>query len=107
MKTKMTGHRMNTIQILYQEPAKKTDFYRRVILLGANLFGATLASSAVIILIYEIPCFIGKSVNLDIPIIRLAVRADHAVTMKYRTNSYAVNKLIHELEEMKLFYSQI
>jgi len=69
--------------------------------------GATLISWIVIILIYEVPCTIGKYFDLDVPIIKTAVLADKKIEMKYRTQSFAVNKILHELEEMKAFYSQI
>ena len=98
---------MNTIQVIYQESEKKRDVYKKVIFLGARLFGATFASWMIIFLTYEIICFIGKTTSLDFSVIRAAIKADKEVTMRYRTKSYAVNRLIHELEEMKKFYSQI
>jgi len=100
-------HRINTIRVLYREPDRRHSFYKKTVLLGANLIGASLISWIAIILIYELPCFIGKVTDVDLPIIRTAIRADQAVTMKYRAKSYAVNRLIHEFEEMKVFYSQI
>lgn len=99
--------RINTIRVIYREPGRRYRLYKKAILLGANLFGASLISWIAIILIYEIPCFIGKVTDIDLPVIRAAIRADQAVTMKYRTKNYSVNRLIHELEEMKVFYAQI
>jgi len=111
MMTKKTGHiksrRSNTIRVIYREPELRRHFYKKTVLLSANLLGASLISWIAILLIYEIPCFIGNVTDIDLPIIRTATRADQAVTMKYRTKSHAVNRLIHELEEMKVFYSQI
>jgi len=98
---------MNTVRVLFREPEPKRNFFKKASLLGVNVFGASLISWIAILLIYEIPCFIGKMTDLDLPVIRAAIRADHAVTMKYLTNSYTVNRLIHELEEMKAFYSQL
>lgn len=109
--TKIPGHikrhRMNTIRVIYREPEQRHDFYKKTNLLAVNLLGASLISWTTLILIYEIPCFLGKTSDLDLPVIRAAIRADQAVTMKYRAKSYSVNRLIHELEEMKVFYSQI
>lgn len=98
---------MNTIQVLYQEPEIKGNVLKKAVLLGATLLGATLASWIIVFLFYEIPCFIGKTTDLDFSIIRKARQADYEVTMKYRTKSYTVNRLAHELEEMKKFYSKI
>ncbi len=109
--TKIPGHtkrhRMNTIRVIYRESEQRRNFCKKTILLAANLFGASLISWITIILIYEVPCFLGKMTDLDLPVIRTAIRADQSVSMKYRSKSYAVNRLIHELEEMKVFYSQI
>ncbi len=98
---------MNTIQVIYQASKRKENFSQKAILMGFNLFVATVMGWGVLFLIYEISCFIGKTTTIDSSIIRSALRADKQVTMKYRTQSFAVNKLIHELEEMKVFYSQI
>ncbi len=72
-----------------------------------SLAGATLLGWTAVVLAYEIPCTLGKHTDLDIPIVRAALRAEHRVSMKHRTSSLAVNKIIHELEEIKIFYSQI
>ena len=98
---------MNTIKIIYQKQKREKNLIQKMILLAINLFGATLISWFLIVLVYEVPCTLGKLFDLDNPIVRAAVRADKKVTMKYRTRSYAVNKITHELEEMKEFYSQI
>ncbi len=111
MMTKKQGqikdHRINTIQVIYREPDQRCNVYKKTVLLGANLVGASLISWIVIILIYEIPCFIGEMTDTDLPIIKTAIRAEQVVTMKHRTNSHVLNRLIHEFEEMKVFYSQI
>ena len=98
---------MNTIKIIYQERPGKTNFPQKVITLAINLMGATLITWVFILLVYEIPCTIGKMVDVNCHIIEAAVKADKKITMKYRTQSLSINKLIHELEEMKAFYSQI
>ncbi len=72
-----------------------------------SLAGATLLGWTAVVLAYEIPCIIGKHTDLDIPIVRAALRAEARVSMKHRTSSPAVNKIIHELEELKVFYAQI
>lgn len=97
---------MNTIEVIYREPKKKSNFCKKTILFGVRILGATIASWIVIILIYEIPCFLGKTTEIDLPVIRAAVAADYKVNMKYRIKSYAANRLINELEEIKIFYSQ-
>jgi hypothetical protein len=72
-----------------------------------SLAGATFLGWTAVVLAYEIPCALGKYTELDVPIVRTALRAEAVVTMKHRTSSLAVNKIIHELEEIKFFYSQI
>lgn len=104
---KKAEHKMNTIQILYQEPEIRGGTFKKAILLGTKLFWATLASWVIVFLLYEIPCFIGKTTDIDFSVIRAAMQAEHEVSMKYHTKSYSANKLIHELEEMKAFYSKI
>lgn len=98
---------MNTIKIIYQRPKRKKVFQEKALSISMSLLGATLISWAVIILVYEIPCMVGKYFEIDSSIIKTALRAEKKITMKYRTKSYAVNKIIHELEEMKEFYSRI
>ncbi len=72
-----------------------------------SLAGATLLGWTAVVLGYEIPCTLGKYTDLDLPVVRTALRAEAHVAMKHRTSSLAVNKIIHELEELKFFYSQI
>ncbi len=62
---------------------------------------------APIILIYEIPCMIGKYFQVNTSIVRIALQAEQTVSMKHRTESHTANKFLHELEEVKEFYSRM
>ena len=72
-----------------------------------SLAGATFLGWTAVVLAYEIPCKLGRHLDLDIPIVKAAIRAEYQVTMKHRTSNETINKILHELEELKLFYSLI
>ena len=99
---------MNTIETLFKRKKRKLAVTGdRVLLFLFQVFGAMVIVWVPIVLFYEIPCMIGKNFNVDLLIVRTALKAEEKIVMKYRTKSYAANKFIHELEEMKEFYSQI
>ncbi len=103
----MTRLRTNTIAIIYEEPGLSREYPKRVSCFAVSLLGATLVSWSFLLLIYEVSCVLGNSFELNHAVINAAVRADQEVVMEYRTDSYVLDRLIHELEEMKLFYSRI
>ncbi len=72
-----------------------------------SLAGASILGWTAVVLAYEIPCKLGRYLDLDIPVVQAALKAEYQVTMKYRTSSESINKILHELEEVKLFYSLI
>lgn len=99
---------MNTIETIFKRKKRKLAVTGdRVLLFLFQVFGAMVIVWVPIVLLYEIPCMVGKNFDVDLLIVRTALKAEEKISMKYRTQSYAVNKFIHELEEMKEFYSQI
>ncbi len=97
----------NTVQVLFQKNDRKKLSSERFITLVFCVLAAVMTAWVPIVLLYEIPCLIGKHIAVDIPIVKSALRAEQVVIMRHRTHSYAVNKLLHELEEIKMFYALI
>lgn len=98
---------MNTVKIIIREENKQKEFVKKTLRFLFALFGAMVITWVPVILFYEIPCTIGKYYDVDLVIVKTALQAEQKITMKYRTKSYSVNKIIHELEEIKEFYSRI
>lgn len=99
---------MNTIETIFKRKKRKLIVTSDSVLLFLfQVFGAMVIVWVPIVLFYEIPCMVGKNFDVDLLIVKTALKAEEKVIMKYRTQSYSVNKFIHELEEMKEFYSQI
>jgi hypothetical protein len=69
--------------------------------------GALVIAMVLVVLVYEVPCTIGKNFEVDSEIVNKALNAEKIIKMKHRTQVYTVDKVLHELEEMKVFYSSI
>ena len=98
---------MNTIQILYQKKKRRKDNFEKVFFFLCKLGSVFIITWIPLILLYEIPCKIGEYFDTDLLIVTTAQEAEQKVEMKYRTGSYPINKIVHELEEMKEFYSRL
>jgi hypothetical protein len=98
----------NTIETIFKRKKRKRRISgEKVLIFLFQVFGAMVIVWVPIVLFYEVPCMIGKTFDVDLLIVRTALRAEDKIVMKYRTKSYSVNKIFHELEEMKEFYSRI
>ncbi len=98
---------MNTIAVIYQRQRNRQLRIEKALTFFLKIAGAVAIIWVPIILFYEIPCKLGEEFDVDWEIVRIAERAEQKITMKYRTKSVSVNKFIHELEEIKEFYSNI
>lgn len=96
----------NTVHILIEKKAKDRGSGITLVKMVFSLLGAIIIAWVPIVLFYEIPSSIGERYDVDWEIVKKALRAEHAVTMKHRTRSESLNRVLHELEEMKEFYSQ-
>lgn len=96
----------NTVHILIEKKKKGRGSRITLTKMVFSLMGAMMITWVPIVLFYEIPCKIGEYYDVDWDIVKKAQRAEHAVVMKHRTRNEPLNRVLHELEEMKVYYSQ-
>ena len=59
------------------------------------------------LLLYEFPCKMAESFQIDTYICNKALHVEHTTKFKRFTYSYYIDKVIHEFEEMVVFQSKI